>query len=390
MPTLGDALLVCPACRSPSLVDFESRPGVVIQLCEHCRGLWLDAGELRDVVGAIELEELTEARLPQATELCPVCTGVALRPRGLPNSKAAQLGTCPSCRGVWLDGGAVALLEREHARRRDSARTARAGVLVAPAVTAPRLDESRSSFELGLENVLGVPMALALAGLFCATSLGGFVARLGAMPFHELGHALASWLTARPAVPLPFFTFWWSEQSIFAGLIVLGALGWFGVHSWLERRTFGVVLAGALFGAALIGSFLLDAETSLMLQILGGALGEIVFGALLLIAFHFPLPDWLRWDFWRWPALLPAALCYVQALLLWLQACSDAQYLPWGSAVGDASDGDMNRLVDGFGWTPLGLAQFYLVATITAGCGIAIAYSLALRRVRLNSRRSTS
>lgn len=388
MPTLCDAILVCPACRSPSLVDYETRTGVVIQLCEQCRGLWLDADELRDVVGAIELDELTETRIPEVTELCPVCTGVALRPRGLSSSKAARLGTCPNCRGIWLAGGAVALLEREHARRRDSARTAR--LVVAPAVTAPRFDESRSSFELGLENAIGVPMALVLAWVFCATSIGGFVARLGAMPFHELGHALASWLTARPALPLPFFTFWWSEQSFFAGLIFLGVLGWFGVHSWLERRTFGVVLAGALFGAALIGSLLLDAETSSMLQILGGALGEIVFGALLLVAFHFPLPDWLRWDFWRWPALVPAALCYVQALLLWLQASSDAQYLPWGSAVGGASDGDMNRLVDGFGWTPLGLAHFYLVATITAGFGIAIAYSLALRRVRLNSRRSTS
>ena len=87
-----------------------------------------------------------------------------------------------------------------------------------------------------------------------------------------------------------------------------------------------------------------------MWQILSGALGELLLGAFLLVAFHFPLPDKIRWDFWRWVAIIPGALCFTHAMKLWRTVASDVSQMPWGSALGNDSDGDMNRLVQQFGW----------------------------------------
>jgi hypothetical protein len=208
------------------------------------------------------------------------------------------------------------------------------------------------------------------------------LASLLGMPFHELGHALASWLGSRFAVPLPFFTVWSNEQSLPFGLALAALLGWFGFYSLREGRRFGLVLAAALLTAQLWLSCFVSARASLMFQILGGALGEIVLGALVLAAFHFPLPDRLRWDFWRWPALLPGAVCFGQAVLTWLAAARDARRIPWGSAIGDESDGDMNRLVRDFGWSAAELARFYLGAACLALLLIGAAYALALGRWR--------
>ena len=114
-----------------------------------------------------------------------------------------------------------------------------------------------------------------------------------------------------------------------------------------------------------------------MWQILSGALGELVFAGFILIAFHFPGPDRFRWDFWRWVAVIPAAVCFTHALMLWHGASTDVAQIPWGSAVGSESDGDMNRLVAQFGWTAPELARFYLNVGYLGVTALAAAYAYA-------------
>jgi hypothetical protein len=202
------------------------------------------------------------------------------------------------------------------------------------------------------------------------------------MPFHELGHAAASWLSSRIAIPLPFFTFWFDDQSILMGLVVLAVLGWWLFHTRREGNHF-------MFGAAIVVlltwtvcTFVISPRTTLMWQILAGALGEILFGAFLLVAFHFPLPDRFRWDFWRWLALLPASLCFVHALLLWRKVSADVSQMPWGSAIGAESDGDMNRLVQQFAWNANELADFYLAVAYAGLAAMAFTYGYAALRLR--------
>jgi hypothetical protein len=255
------------------------------------------------------------------------------------------------------------------------------GLPVARRLTDPEPFD-RVSFEHGVGNWLAAPVALVLALLFCTTPTGRFFGSLVAMPFHELGHALTSWLSSRFAVPLPFFTVWNDRQSVPFGLVVAAIIGAFGARSWREERRFGVALAGVLLVLQLGLSWLVPARLTLMLQILGGALGEIVLGALVLVAFHFPLPDRLRWDFWRWPALVPGSLCLANALLLWSRASRDVRHMPWGAAIGNESDGDMNRLVNGFGWRARELSSFYLKVALASVAVLALAQLWAWYRAR--------
>lgn len=401
----------CPACRAEPLVELEAAPGAHVELCRACKGMLLDIEALEQLAGG----DCRAAMVPRPSdhELSPClrCNTTTWETRELIGADGPALYVCGACRMVWLLPGqldrlrASVLSERRRARSLTQPGAADESlgprVSVAPALASadglpppglgvaggdPRFTDpepfDRVSFEHGTANWLAAPVALVLALLFCMTPSGRFFGSLVGMPFHELGHALTSWLSSRFAVPLPFFTVWNDQQSVAFGLVVAVIIAAFGVRSWLERRRFGVALAGVLLALQLGLSWLVPARLTSMLQILGGALGEIVLGALVLVAFHFPLPDRLRWDFWRWPALVPGSVCLANALLLWLRAARDVRHMPWGSAIGDESDGDMNRLVNGFGWRARELSSFYLKVAVASVVVLALAQLWAWYRAR--------
>jgi hypothetical protein len=103
------------------------------------------------------------------------------------------------------------------------------------------------------------------------------------------------------------------------------------------------------------------------------------------VAFHFPLPDRFRWDFWRWAALIPAGHCFAQAVRLWRAVSADVSQMPWGSAIGADSDGDMNRLVQQFGWSANDLADFYLAVAYACLLALFVTYAYAAYRLKRRS-----
>lgn len=370
------------------LSEFEATEGLHVELCEHCRGLFLDRDEIRALVGGGSLAKATEVLpVPLGGEMgmcCPKCVDPAMQPLQVKGAEDVESWQCRSCGGLWLAQGAFFALAR-------SLRTSRRPVrFVAPVPESrapieddgPRLAHSRSRHDQGIENLIGVPAVLVLSFLFCSTSFGRLLASLVGMPFHELGHATASWLSSRIAIPLPFFTFWYDDQSVLMGSIVVAALGWLSFHTYRENNRFMLAIAGSLFAAWAITTFAISSRTTLMWQILAGGLGEIVFGAFLLIAFHFPLPDRFRWDFWRWVAIVPAALCFTHAALLWRTVAADVSQMPWGSAIGAESDGDMNRLVQQFSWGANDLADFYLAVVYVCATALVGAFLYAAYRLR--------
>ena len=411
----------CPACRSEPLVELRSEQKLSIELCRSCKGMLVDGEDLRRLAGSEDLDASTVSSVGTlALGPCLRCSTQSWQARSIVGVEPALVYACGACGLVWLLPGALERL-RTHAaserwRARRPARSTNAAIEPAPTLDAAsssgtgaptaaaldpfaptRLDATgtgvaepepfdRVSFERGTANWLAAPTALVLALSFCHTGLGGFFGPLVAMPFHELGHALTSWLSSRFAVPLPFFTVWHEQRSVPFGLAVAVAIGAFGVRSWLERRRFGVTLALLLLVCQLALSWLVPARFTLMLQILGGGLGEIVLGALVLVAFHFPLPDRLRWDFWRWPALVPGSICLAHALVMWSRAVKDVRYMPWGAAVGDESDGDMNRLVNIFGWRAKALSSFYLKAALLSVAVLVAAQAWAWHRSRRAAR----
>jgi len=378
----------CPRCVSMPLSGFEASPGVEVELCTQCRGLFLDRHEIRQMVGRGSLGRATEVVPVSLGEevgmRCPKCVDPAMQPLSIKGAPEAGSWQCRSCGGLWLGDGAFFAL----------ARALRASLpvpvprAIAPAVSLRpsasdgfKLMHSRSRFDEGLENLIAVPVVLLLSWWFCSTMLGRLLASMVGMPFHEVGHAAASWLSSRIAIPLPFFTFWYDDQSVLMGIVVASVLGWMLFHTHREKNRFMFVSVSVVTLTWAVTTFIISPRLTLMWQILSGALGELVFGSFILIAFHFPLPDRLRWDFWRWIALIPAALCFTQAMTLWLAASSDVSKMPWGSAIGSDSDGDMNRLVGQFGWTANELAGFYLNVGYLGATALAAAYAYAIYRL---------
>ena len=368
------------------LSEYEASPGVQVELCAGCRGLFLDRSEIRELVGGGSLAKATEVvpvSLGQEMGMrCPKCVDPAMQPLRVKGAENVGSWQCRSCGGMWLGEGAFFELARA---LRTSLRAPRIlppiAVSHAPPVSKGlRLTHSRSQYDQGMENLIAVPLVMLLSWLFCSTSFGRLMASLVGMPFHELGHAAASWLSSRIAVPLPFFTFWYDDQSVLMGLLVAGLLGWLIFHTYREKNWFMLGSASAVLLAWAVITFLVAPTRTLMWQILAGGLGEIVFGAFILVAFHFALPDRLRWDFWRWIALAPAALCFTQAIVLWRTVSADVSQMPWGSAVGSESDGDMNRLVQVFHWNANHLADFYLNMAYLGLTALAIAYTYAAYR----------
>lgn len=377
------------------LSQFEASPGVQVELCAQCRGLFLDRHEIRQLVGSGSLAKATEiVPVSLGDEIgmrCPKCVDPAMQPLRVKGAGDVASWQCRECGGLWLGDGAFFHLSRALSNSLPAPRILAPLVASAtpPAKKGSRLTHSRSQYDQGFENLIAVPLVLVLSFLVCSTRFGRLLASLVGMPFHELGHAAASWLSSRIAIPLPFFTFWFDDQSVLMGGIVASVLGWLLFHTYREKNWFMFASASVVTLAWAVATFIIDPRRTLMWQILSGALGEVVFGSFLLVAFHFALPDRLRWDFWRWIALVPAALCFTQATMLWRTVASDVSQMPWGSAIGAESDGDMNRLVQQFHWNANDLAAVYLNAAYLGLTALAITYAYSTYRFLQRKRGQT-
>jgi hypothetical protein len=235
-------------------------------------------------------------------------------------------------------------------------------------------------------DLLALPVALIVALALSATSFGRMLAVLVQIQFHELGHALVAWLSSRAALPLPFgFTFWRQERSTFTGLCVLFLLGLMFVKSDREGRWFGVLLSASLIVAWVMLTFVVAHERSEMWIIAGGVAGEFVLSALAMLAFSFPLPDRLRWDFFRLLILPLAAFAWVSSARLWIGVARGTRALPLGSFLGSAGDlsGDLDRLIHDYGFRPDGLTRGYVWLSALSGLVVLGSHSFfALRALR--------
>ncbi|MFT5431845.1 MAG: Zn-finger nucleic acid-binding protein [Myxococcota bacterium] len=90
--------------------------GVLVDRCTECTGVFFDAGELDSVLKLISVfnrVQLTEPELPvsQAERdravACPA-DGAAMEPV---ESGPVTIDKCPTCAGIWLDGGEIAALK---------------------------------------------------------------------------------------------------------------------------------------------------------------------------------------------------------------------------------------------------------------------------------------
>ena len=105
----------CPICSIA--LSPKNYAGQTVDVCETCRGLWCDSGELGAVVNAlISLNKVpdgkggtfTAARQHEDNDLqakpCPCCEETTVSFNFAYDSNIF-LNRCKACDGVWLDGG---------------------------------------------------------------------------------------------------------------------------------------------------------------------------------------------------------------------------------------------------------------------------------------------
>lgn len=169
-PMLQDKMH-CPTCQVALFAfEFPHSPGITLDACPQCKGIWADDGELQAIYlrmagaqAAATLQNPDSRRTArQAMGLltsrpCPRCqnpnptSGVACWSCGLrlprngallcPNCdvmlqleefRGMRMETCPDCTGVWLDGGELSVLAEcspeELAEIQDNAAVKRQGV----------------------------------------------------------------------------------------------------------------------------------------------------------------------------------------------------------------------------------------------------------------------
>ena len=104
----------CPKCMLP--LSEVVMAGQRVDRCDTCAGVFFDVGELDAILTLIarfNAVTLNEPDIPlpdferQREVLCPH-DGAAMEPS---EAGPVIIDTCPSCRGIWLDGGEITALK---------------------------------------------------------------------------------------------------------------------------------------------------------------------------------------------------------------------------------------------------------------------------------------
>lgn len=248
----------------------------------------------------------------------------------------------------------------------------------------PRLIGDRIEFDNPWVELLALPAAISFAALFGTSPIGRMFMVPFQIQFHEFGHALLAWLSSRAALPLPFgFTFWKEEQSLFTGACMLFLIGVLTYRSLRERKPFAIALSLVLLLAFAVLSCWVSAEHSRMLLLLAGLAGELILTSSVLVAFYFPLPDRMRWDFFRFIALVPAAGSWVAAVSLWRSVANGTRMLPMGSLLGGDGSGDLERLVAEYAFSEQAITALYGRLALSTIVLVVVTYAVfALRAGR--------
>ncbi|GAP98098.1 hypothetical protein NIES2104_46510 [Leptolyngbya sp. NIES-2104] len=202
--------------------------------------------------------------------------------------------------------------------------------------------------------LLAFPIAMCSSVLF--QSLG--FTRILLLPLqiwvHEVGHAVVAWFSGRRAIPLPFgWTNVALERSLFVYFGILFLLGLSFRAGWKEKKRSTIIFAIVCAILQFVMTWIQSADHFEMWLSFGGIGGEFYLSALMIAGFYFQLPNYWRWDFWRYPFIVVGANTFWAAFSRWQQIKKGTESIPWGSLLfgnGDAG-GDMNQLSQVYDWS---------------------------------------
>jgi len=203
---------------------------------------------------------------------------------------------------------------------------------------------------------------------------------------HEFGHATAAWLCGFRATPLPFG--WTPVEPTYSPFVYFGLLGLFvilGVAGWLERKLWAIGAAVALAGLQFYMTWKMpEFRQEFWWSAFGGVGGEFYLSTLFMIFFWVQLPEKFKWGACRYVFFLIGATAFLNIWLRWGDIYRGREEIPFGSMINGEDDqgGDMNKLMDGFGWKKFAIRRNYWL--LGWGCWAALGAMWLLFVLRLN------
>ncbi len=261
-------------------------------------------------------------------------------------------------------------------------------LLVPPPVPVRNLADDEFAllaFDNWKVNTFVPPLLLAFVGLLHLTPLKFLLTGFHVW-MHEFGHATAAWLCGRRATPLPFG--WTPVEPDFSPFVYGGLLALFVVlflAGWKERKVWAMVAAVALATLQAYMTWRLpEARQEFWWGAFGGVGGEFYLSTLFMMAFWVQLPEKFKWGACRYVLFLIGASAFLNIWLHWRDVYRGLEEIPFGSMINGEDDrgGDMNKLMDLYGWKKFDIRRNYLL--LGWGCWIALGVMWALFALRLN------
>jgi Zn-finger nucleic acid-binding protein len=106
-------MIDCPKCASESLVETTTLGNIPLDVCPGCSGIWFDKGELEALLKQSQGNVAADFELinPKAEGLvCPRCKSKMAR-GGLVNP-LLLVDRCQACGGIWLDAHELDLVKK--------------------------------------------------------------------------------------------------------------------------------------------------------------------------------------------------------------------------------------------------------------------------------------
>ncbi len=106
-------MMNCPKCSSEALVETPALGNIPLDVCPGCSGIWFDKGELEALLKQSQGWDSADFDLVNARAgglVCPRCKNKMAR-GGLVNP-LLLVDKCQSCGGVWLDAHELELLRK--------------------------------------------------------------------------------------------------------------------------------------------------------------------------------------------------------------------------------------------------------------------------------------
>ena len=114
---MSQKTFTCPKCKKPTLSNFNTSEGVIVDFCDLCYGIWFDKDELAQYVELSrdipELKQMEE-KARKTDLVCPKCKNLL---EELPFSSKTEIliERCPGCEGTFFDAGEINAAEKASA-----------------------------------------------------------------------------------------------------------------------------------------------------------------------------------------------------------------------------------------------------------------------------------